>query len=322
MFNGKEDRDDKEERIRIASEKSASAVKREAKAKELGAKAKELESKAKEYNTESKFASFPEEPIVKDELFEPYAKEIYDAYRIKEQNPNSFPLSLKMNRLTYITTKMINTLLDWINEIIIIYGLPRVYLYTTINYLKRFINNEPGIRRGKIQLAGAVCLILAIKFDDRYPEADVGTGTLITDITDFIPYITDNSSTAKDAVEMEIRIVISLNYEFNIPTPEYFFDIYKTLIPLTGEEREKSKFLLEFPNFRYVETYIQSLIALASILVSKNIDYADLPEDIKAFINLDEYHRTLLPIYIRELNHFYAEKFNGNYKDSLDKLFK
>jgi len=263
----------------------------------------------------------------KDELIEPYSKEIYDAYRINEKNPNSFPLLFKFDKQRYINDKMIKILVDWINTLIITYKLPRVYLYNTVNYLKRYINITPNIRRNKLQLIGTLCFILSIKLDDRYPKIYIrdeikDTVYKITDIKFFVPFITDNSYTPEEAVAMDLSVLTSLDYEMNIPTPGYFFDIYKTLIPLSEEEKEKSQFLLEFPNFNYSESYLPSLISLAAILLSKKINYSELPEDIKKFLELSEDDGVLLYKYIGYLKMFYTEKFNGDYKDSIEKLFK
>jgi hypothetical protein len=254
---------------------------------------------------------------IKEELVEPYGKEIYDAYRIKEKNPNSFPLLLQFDRQKIINKKMIKILLDWINDLIIFYKFPRVYLYNTINYLKRYINITPDIQRPKLQLVGIVCFTLAIKLYDRYPDADS-----ITDTEIYVPMITDKAYTPKESVAMEWSVFKSLKYEMIIPTPGYFFDIYKTLIPLSEEEKEKSQFLVEYPNYMFMESYLPSLISLAAILLSKRINYSELSEDIKTFLDLSEYDGVLLYKYIGELKKFYTEKFKGDYKESIEKLFK
>jgi hypothetical protein len=273
-------------------------------------------------------------------VVEPYSKPSYESYIIRERNKNSFPLLLHINRTnpryiegkldrnqTYINIKMITILLDWINDLMI-HGqsikdestgefisvpYPRVYLYNTINYLKRYINTNRDIPRKKLQLVGIVCFILATINERSYKEHE------------YINYITDNSYTKEEAIEMEIHVLKSLNYEIgelHIPSQEYFFGIYKTLIPLTTEENDKAKFLLELPNFNYSESYLPSLIALASILLSKKINYSELSEDIQKYINLSEDDCVLLYKYIGELKKFYTEKFNGDYKDSIEKLFK
>ena len=258
------------------------------------------------------------EHLIKGELIEPYGKEIYDAYRIKEENPNCFPLLLRFDKQIYINDKMIKKLVDWINtDLFIGYKVPRVYFYNTINYLKRFINITPNIRDTKLQLIGTLCFILSVKFDDRYPKTEY-----LVNIKDFVPYITDEAYTPEESVAMEWNIFRTLDHEMNIPEPKYFFDIYISLIPLTPEEIEKAKFLLEFPNFMFMESYLPSVIALAAILLSKKINYSELSEDIKEFIDLNKDEIDLLYKYIGYLKIFYTAKFNGDYKDSIENLFK
>jgi hypothetical protein len=83
-----------------------------------------------------------------------------------------------------------------------------------------------------------------------------------------------------------------------------------------------AKFLLEFPNYMFIESYVPSLIALAGILLTKKINYSELSSDIKEFIDLDKDEIDLLYKYIGKLKRFHTEKFKGDYKNSIENLFK
>ena len=139
---------------------------------------------------------------------------------------------------------------------------------------------------------------------------------------EYVKYITDEAYTVKQAIDMELDILMSIGFELYIATPNYFFDIYKGLIPLTDEQINKSEFLLEFANFNYLESYEPSTIALAAILCSKDIDYSKLSEDNKSFLSLDKDSIKLLNKYIINLREFYTTKFKGDYKESIQNLFE
>ena len=74
-------------------------------------------------------------------------------------------------------------LVDWLVEVAEEYRLHSQTLYAAVAYIDRFLS-EMSVQRGKLQLVGVTCMLLAAKFEEIYPPA----------IDEFV-YITDNTYT-------------------------------------------------------------------------------------------------------------------------------
>lgn len=253
---------------------------------------------------------------------DPYTLDAYKSAIVKEKDKNLFPNLLDMTTQKNITIKNLKILIEWIDSVNYTYDFPRFYLYNTINYLKRYIDKTPNIEIKHLQLIGIVCYGLAFKIYNRIDLFYIEEYGKSVELFEFISYIIDKTYDKKQALIMEENILNKLEFILDIPIPEYFFDIYIHLIPLTPEQIEKAKFLLEFPNYMFVESYIPSIIALAIILLTKKINYSELSGDIKEFVELDKDNIELLYKYIGYLKKFYSEKFKGGYEESIKNLFK
>ena len=80
---------------------------------------------------------------------------------------------------------MRSILVDWLVEVAEEYKLSLQTLYLTINYIDRVLS-VMSVLRGKLQLVGTACMLIAAKFEEIYPP----------DISDFV-YITDDTYNAK-----------------------------------------------------------------------------------------------------------------------------
>lgn len=90
-----------------------------------------------------------------------------------------------MKKQTDINHSMRSILVDWLVEVAEEYKLSLQTLYLTINYIDRFLS-VMSVLRGKLQLVGTACMLIAAKFEEIYPP----------DISDFV-YITDDTYNAK-----------------------------------------------------------------------------------------------------------------------------
>ena len=88
-----------------------------------------------------------------------------------------------MRRQKDITHSMRSILVDWLVEVAEEYKLSPQTLYVAVSYIDRFLT-EMGVQRGKLQLLGVTCMLLAAKYEEVYPPA----------IEEFV-YITDNTYT-------------------------------------------------------------------------------------------------------------------------------
>ena len=90
-----------------------------------------------------------------------------------------------MKKQPDINHSMRAILVDWLVEVAEEYKLLPQTLYLTINYIDRFLS-AMSVLRGKLQLVGTACMLVASKFEEIYPP----------EVTEFV-YITDDTYTAK-----------------------------------------------------------------------------------------------------------------------------
>lgn len=90
-----------------------------------------------------------------------------------------------MKRQPDIDHKMRAILVDWLVEVAEEYKLLPQTLYLTINYIDRFLS-VMSVLRGKLQLVGTACMLIASKFEEIYPP----------EVSEFV-YITDDTYPAK-----------------------------------------------------------------------------------------------------------------------------
>lgn len=90
-----------------------------------------------------------------------------------------------MKKQSDINHSMRAILVDWLVEVAEEYKLLPQTLYLTINYIDRFLS-VMSVLRGKLQLVGTACMLVAAKFEEIYPP----------DVSDFV-FITDDTYTTK-----------------------------------------------------------------------------------------------------------------------------
>ncbi|KAJ9525418.1 hypothetical protein QJQ45_003183 [Haematococcus lacustris] len=111
---------------------------------------------------------------------------------------------------TDVNSKMRAILIDWLVEVAEEYKLCADTLYLTVNYIDRFLSLYP-VQRSQLQLVGVVCMWIAAKYEEIYPP----------NVTDFC-YITDNTYSKEQMVQMEETILKRLSYELTVPTAKTF----------------------------------------------------------------------------------------------------
>lgn len=95
------------------------------------------------------------------------------------------PKAKYMRKQADINMSMRAILVDWLVEVGEEYKLLPQTLYLTVNYIDRFLSIM-SVLRGKLQLVGTACMLLASKFEEIYPP----------EVSEFV-YITDDTYTSK-----------------------------------------------------------------------------------------------------------------------------
>ena len=105
-----------------------------------------------------------------------------------------------MKKQPDINHSMRAILVDWLVEVAEEYKLLPQTLYLTINYIDRFLS-AMSVLRGKLQLVGTACMLVAAKFEEIYPP----------EVSDFV-YITDDTYTAKQVPNTCTYLFVVLNF--------------------------------------------------------------------------------------------------------------
>lgn len=103
-------------------------------------------------------------------------------------------------------------LVDWLVEVAEEYRLHTHTLYVAVSYIDRFLS-EMSVQRGKLQLVGVTCMLLAAKFEEIYPPA----------IDEFV-YITDNTYTRDQIIKMEHLVLKVLRFDMGSATALTFVE--------------------------------------------------------------------------------------------------
>ncbi|XP_021625526.1 putative cyclin-A3-1 isoform X2 [Manihot esculenta] len=143
-----------------------------------------------------------------------YSSSIYEYLHSLEMEDKRRCLSNYMTEVqTDISVKMREVLVDWLVEVAEEYKLVSDTLYLTVSYIDRFLSWQV-LSRNNLQLLGVSCMLIASKYEEINPPH----------VEDFC-YITDNTYTKEEVVNMEKHVLEFLNYEMSTPTTKNFLRI-------------------------------------------------------------------------------------------------
>lgn len=138
-----------------------------------------------------------------------------------------------MKKKTDITERMRGILVDWLVQVHLKFKLLQETLYLTVAILDRFLATS-DIKRSNLQLVGVTSMLIASKFEEIYaPE-----------VNDFV-YITDNAYTYEQILEMEIKILNTLEFNLNHPLPLHFLRRNSKAGSADGKVHTLGKYLTE-----------------------------------------------------------------------------
>ncbi|KAL6525947.1 hypothetical protein OROHE_015471 [Orobanche hederae] len=147
-----------------------------------------------------------------------YASSIYQHLHSLEVEVKRRPLSNYMEKVQEdINPCMRAVLVDWLVEVAEEYRLVSDTLYLTVNYIDRYLSAHK-LLRNKLQLLGVSCMLVASKYEEISPPH----------VEDFC-YITDNTYTKDEVVDMERDVLKFLDYDMGNPTTKTFLRIFTTV---------------------------------------------------------------------------------------------
>ncbi|NP_001312811.1 G2/mitotic-specific cyclin C13-1-like [Nicotiana tabacum] len=144
-----------------------------------------------------------------------YAPLIYQHLHSLEVEARRRPLSNYMEKVQNdVTPTMRMILVDWLVEVADEYKLVSDTLYLTVTFVDRFLSSHV-MARNSLQLLGVSCMLVASKYEEISPPH----------VEDFC-YITDNTYTGEEVVNMERDLLNFLNFEISNPTTKTFLRIF------------------------------------------------------------------------------------------------
>ncbi|XP_071723492.1 cyclin-A2-1-like [Rutidosis leptorrhynchoides] len=138
-----------------------------------------------------------------------YAQDIYNNNRVTELH--MIPSADYMEKLQRdINPTMRGILIDWLVEVSEEYNLVPDTLYLTANLIDRFLSQN-YVQKQKLQLLGVSCMLIASKYEEICAPK----------VKEFC-FITDNTYTRGEVLEMEREVLRFLRFRLSTPTIKTF----------------------------------------------------------------------------------------------------
>jgi hypothetical protein len=193
----------------------------------------------------------------KPQMVAAYACDIYDYLFHLERE---LPVKADFLEGRSVNHKMRTILVDWLVQVHGRFQLLPETLYLTLQILDQFLQIDQ-VQRSKLQLVGVTAMLIASKYEEIHcPE-----------ISDFV-FITDNSYTKPQIIEMEIHMLKALNFSIHRPFSLTFLRRFSKAGDVKANIHQLAKYLLELTFCDYSLVHVNpSEIAAAALKTSLQI---------------------------------------------------
>ncbi|CAK8567392.1 unnamed protein product [Lathyrus sativus] len=192
------------------------------------------------------------------------AIEIYENLRVSEKIKRpSIDFMEKIQ--TDINAGMRAMLIDWLVEVAEEYRLLPDTLFLAVNYLDRYLSGK-AMNRQRLQLLGVSCMMIAAKYEE-----------ICSPKVEEFCYVTDNTYSKEQVLEMESSVLNLLKFEMTAPTTGCFLRRFITVAQQTCEVplmqlEYLADYLAELSLIEYdMLKYTPSLIAASAVFLAKYI---------------------------------------------------
>ncbi|OLY83693.1 G2/mitotic-specific cyclin-4 [Smittium mucronatum] len=152
---------------------------------------------------------------------------------MRELEDRLIPSNDYMDRQPELAWSMRCILVDWLVQVHDRFRLLPETLFLAINFVDRFLSIKT-VKMHKLQLVGAVCLLLAAKYEEiQFPSVSE------------IVYMTENAYTSDEVTKAERYILRMLNFDLGWPGPMSFLRRISKADDYDISTRTLSKYLLE-----------------------------------------------------------------------------
>ncbi|XP_024183698.1 cyclin-A2-4 isoform X1 [Rosa chinensis] len=191
-----------------------------------------------------------------------YAPDIYNNLRVAELSRRPFPSFMETTQRD-ITTSMRGILIDWLVEVSEEYKLVPDTLYLTVYLIDWFLSKN-YIERHRLQLLGITCMLIASKYEE-----------ICAPRLDEFCFMTDNTYTKEDVLQMENQVLKYLGFQLFAPTAKSF--LRRFLLAAQASYKSPSleleylaNYLAELALVDYgFLKFLPSMIAASAVFLSK-----------------------------------------------------
>uniref|UniRef100_A0A1B0G6D4 Cyclin N-terminal domain-containing protein n=1 Tax=Glossina morsitans morsitans TaxID=37546 RepID=A0A1B0G6D4_GLOMM len=188
-----------------------------------------------------------------------YTNDIYEhLYNLESEQPIH---KNHLERQLVIKPNMRAILIDWIYEVHVNFKLVTETFQLAVAIIDQYLQIVYDLVRSKLQLVGATALFIASKYEEVYPPA----------LYDFV-YITNDTYTAHQIRQMELKILKTLNYNLSRPLPIHFLQRFSKAADADATHHAMSKYFVELSMIEAdMVHYKPSEIAAAAVYLSSKI---------------------------------------------------
>ena len=261
--------------------------------------------------TENKNIIYNMYPQNADEYFDDIVNEL------KNNEEKFLPEFNYMAKQKDINHRMRAILIDWLIDVHLKYKMVPQTMYISVNLIDRYLsNNETS--RAKLQLVGVASMFISSKYEEIYPP----------ELKDFV-YITDKAYVKSDVLDMEYKMLSSLNFDITFPTQWSFLEIFRKKLKIDQKTFNLAWFLMELSliNYKMLKFKYSQIAASAIMIAIKTLNYFDEVE----FEKSTGYNKNNLQECVKEINNFYIynsthslqairKKFSSKKYDEVSKI--
>lgn len=194
---------------------------------------------------------------------------VIDIYKNHQMNEGCFlvPPNYMESKQREINQQMRGILIDWLVEVAEEYKLKPETLHLAVNYIDRFLAKLP-VQRGKLQLVGITCMLIAAKYEEIYAPA----------VDEFV-YISDNTYTRDEVLKMESVVLNHLGFELTVASIHNFLSRFLKIGQLLSEDRtskSREEYFAEYiaeltlQDYRFIK-FTPSMIAASAVCLTRQV---------------------------------------------------
>ena len=242
----------------------------------------DIEMKDESKNNLVKYNKYPQDV---DEYFDDICEEL------KNNEEKYLPEPNYMSMQNDINHKMRAILIDWLIDVHLKYKMVPQSMYIAVNLIDRFLSKNE-VSRIKLQLVGVTAMFITTKYEEIYPP----------ELKDFV-YITDNAYVKKDVLDMEHKMLKSLNFDITFPTQWSFLEIFRKKLNLEQKTFNLAWFLMELSliNYKMLKFKMSQIAASAVFIAIRALNYFNKID----FEKNTGYNEISLHECIKEINNYY-----------------